>query len=419
MKLDVEFARKQFNQLDDDRGVVFCANAGGSYVANQVNRILNHYNAHTRVQPYERYASSAAAGEAMDRAMLGWATALNISPDELTIGPSTSINTYVMAQAVGAQLNAGDEIIVTNQDHEANSGVWRRMAQQKSVTLREWQVDRQDGLLNPETLTSLLNDKTRWVFFTHCSNITGTSNPVQAVTRQIKTYNPAINVFIDAVGHAPHQICDLKSLGVDGYVFSLYKVFGPHQSLMYIERETANTLAPQCHFFNTGVLRKWFNPAGPQHAQVAGCAGVLDYFEALHRHHYATQDEAPDAPAAMPRKLKRIGSLIHDHEEQLADPILDYLHNNRNVRLIGKAHTRDGDRVPTIAFRPLRESAHSVSSRIQDSGIGCESGHFYAWRLISDLGIEPDDGVVRISLTHYSSREEVGKVLEALDRALA
>ncbi len=418
MKLDVEFVRKQFSQLSDDPDFVFCANAGGSYVATQVNRILNRYNAHTRVQPYERYATSTAAGEAMDRAILGWAAALNISADELTIGPSTSINTYVMAQAIGAQLNEGDEIIVTNQDHEANNGVWRRMAQHKNVTLREWRMDRQDGLLNPETLASLLNDRTRWVFFTHCSNITGASNPVQAITRQIKAYNPAIRVFIDAVGHAPHQICDLKALGVDGYVFSLYKVFGPHQSLMYIAQNAMDSLAPQCHFFNTGSPGKWFNPSGPQHAQVAGCAGVLDYFDALYRHHYGTSCEAQSAPPAITRKLEQVGVLIDDHENQLAGPILDYLHHNRNVRLIGKPHTRDGDRAPTIAFSPLRASAQSVSSQIQDQGIGCESGHFYAWRLISDLGIDPDDGVVRISLVHYSNQEEVQKVLTALDNVL-
>ena len=418
MKLDIEFVRQQFNQLNDDPDFVFCANAGGSYVANQVNQILNQYNAHTRVQPYERYATSTAAGNAMDRAINGWAAALNISADELTIGPSTSINTYVMAQAIGSQLNEGDEIIVTNQDHEANNGVWRRKAQQKNVTLREWRVDTQDGLLNPETLGSLLSEKTRWVFFTHCSNITGTSNPVQTITRQIKAYNPGIKVFIDAVGYAPHRICDMESLGVNGYVFSLYKVFGPHQSLMYIDQETINTLPPQCHFFNTGSPGKLFNPTGPQHAQVAGCAGVLDYFEALYHHHYGMQNKVQDGSTTIAQIMERIGALIFNHENQLTKPILDYLDNNKYARLIGKAHTNDGDRAPTIAFKPLRASARSVSAKIQDRGIGCESGHFYAWRLISDLGIDPEDGVVRISLVHYSSHEEVQKVLVALDSAL-
>ena len=178
MKLDIDFVRSQFDQLGDDPEFVFASNAGGSYVCKQANQVLEHYNHHTRVQPYSRYASSAAAGEAMDRAHNGWAEALNISPSELTIGPSTSINTYVMAQAIGDLWQAGDEIIVTNQDHEANSGVWRRKALEKGVTIRQWEVDAETGLLDIETLFPLLRDNTRWVFLPHCSNIIGTVNPV-------------------------------------------------------------------------------------------------------------------------------------------------------------------------------------------------------------------------------------------------
>ena len=114
MKLDIDFVRSQFGQLDDDPDFVFASNAGGSYVCNQVNRVMENYNRHTRVQPYARYRPSAVAGEAMDRAHHGWAEALNIDSSELTIGPSTSMNTYVMAQAIGSQWGAGDEIIVTN-----------------------------------------------------------------------------------------------------------------------------------------------------------------------------------------------------------------------------------------------------------------------------------------------------------------
>ena len=136
MKLDIDFVRSQFDQLNDEPDFVFASNAGGSYVSNQVNQVLEHYNRHTRVQPYSRYSTSALAGQAMDRAKLGWAQALNIDASELTIGPSTSMNTYVMAQAIGEHWKPGDEIIVTNQDHEANSGVWRRKAHEKGVSIR-------------------------------------------------------------------------------------------------------------------------------------------------------------------------------------------------------------------------------------------------------------------------------------------
>ena len=411
MQLDIDFVRAQFSQLDDEPEFVFASNAGGSYVCNQVNELMEHYNRHTRVQPYSRFRSSHEAGEAMDRAKQLWADALNIDQSELTIGPSTSINTYVMAQAMGSHLKAGDEIIVTNQDHEANSGVWRRMAKEKGVTIRQWEVDLETGLLDPAQLLSLLNDKTRWVFFTHCSNIVGTANPVAEITKLIKA-NSTAKVFVDAVAYAPHHICDLKALGVDGYVFSLYKVFGPHQSLLYVNENARDVLTSQAHYFNAGHPDKDFGPAGPQHAQIAACAGVIDYFDLLHAHHFG------NSQSNLPDKMSDLHGLIQAHENQLAAPMLEFLSNHANTRLIGKTHINDNDRAPTIAFRPLKQSAESLVHTLQDNGIGTENGNFYAHRLITDLGIDADDGVVRLSLVHYNQQADAEKIVAALDRAL-
>ena len=411
MNLDVDFVRSQFDQLADDPEFVFASNAGGSYVCNQANDLLEHYNRHMRVQPYSRFKPSADAGEAMDRAHQGWAEALNIDTAELTIGPSTSMNTYVMAQAIGDLWKAGDEIIVTNQDHEANSGAWRRKALEKGVTIRQWEVDPDTGLLDIDALLPLLRDNTRWVFFTHCSNIVGTANPVIEIVKTIKS-GSAARVFIDAVAYAPHHISDLKALGVDAYAFSLYKVFGPHQSLLYVNRDIYGDLTSQAHYFNSGNPTKDFNPAGPQHAQVAACAGVLDYFDALHHHQFGDSDKTRN------QRLDDLYGLILQHENSLAAPLLDFIDNHSQLRLIGKPHTRDNDRAPTIAFKPLQQSSQSLTHRLQDAGIGAENGNFYAHRLISDLGIDPEDGVVRLSLVHYGNDDEVERILTALDAAL-
>ena len=411
MKLDIEFVRKQFDQLADDPGFAFASNAGGSYVCNQANEVLEHYNRHTRVQPYSRYSPSAEAGKAMDRADAGWAQALNIRPSELTIGPSTSMNTYVMAQAIGEIWKPGDEIIVTNQDHETNSGVWRRKAIEKGVTIRQWEVEPDTGLLNIESLFPLLRDNTRWVFFTHCSNIVGTVNPVANIVKTIKSGSNA-RVFIDAVAYAPHHISDLKALDVDCYAFSLYKVYGPHQGLLYVKRDIHGDMTSQAHYINSGNHAKDFAPAGPQHAQIAGCAGVLDYFDELHQHHFGASDNKRNA------KLEELHRLILQHENELAAPLLEFLHHHADVRLLGKSHTRDNDRAPTIAFQPLKQSAKSVAHKLQDAKSGTEHGNFYAHRLVSDLGIDPDDGVVRLSLVHYNNQHEVEQILQALDTVL-
>jgi cysteine desulfurase family protein (TIGR01976 family) len=411
MKLDIDFVRTQFDQLNDDPDFVFASNAGGSYVSNQVNRLMEHYNRHMRVQPYSRFKPSSLAGEAMDRAHQGWAQALNIDSSELTIGPSTSMNTYVMAQAIGAGWQAGDEIVVTNQDHEANSGVWRRKAKEMGVTIRQWEVDADTGLLDVNRLLALLSERTRWVFFTHCSNVVGTANPVAEISRAVKAASNA-RIFVDAVAYAPHHISDLKALGVDGYVFSLYKVFGPHQGLLYVNADIHGELASQAHYFNQGKPTKDFNPAGPQHAQVAACAGVLDYFDDLHRHHFGASERSRNA------QLQELHALILQHENTLAAPILDFLDSHADVRLIGKTHTRDNDRAPTIAFQPLKTSSRALTHQLQDQGIGTENGNFYAHRLVNDLGIDPADGVVRLSLVHYGNQQDVERILDALERAL-
>jgi selenocysteine lyase/cysteine desulfurase len=266
-------------------------------------------------------------------------------------------------------------------------------------------------LLDIDSLMPLLRANTRWVFFTHCSNIIGTANPVADITRMIKSQSSA-RVFVDAVAYAPHHISDLKALGVDGYAFSLYKVFGPHQGLLYVNGDAHKELTSQAHYFNSGNPANDFNPAGPQHAQIAGCAGVLDYFDELHRHHFGDSEKNRN------QRLDDVHHLILQHENELAKPLLEFLLDRADVRLLGKSHTNDNDRAPTIAFQPLNQSSQALAYQLQDAGIGTENGNFYAQRLITDLGIDADDGVVRLSLVHYSSQAEVNRILRALEIGL-
>jgi cysteine desulfurase family protein (TIGR01976 family) len=411
MKLDMEFVRRHFPQLRDEPEFVFCGNAGGSYVAQPVIDSLDHYNRHLRVQPYSPYHSSRTAGQAMDRARLGWSQALNIGEHELTIGPSTSMNSYVMAQALGAGWGPDDEIVVTQQDHEANHGVWRRKAEAQGAVVREWPIDPDTGLLDPDGLFPLLNERTRWVFFTHCSNIIGTVNPVAKIVSGIRQRCGA-RVCVDAVAYAPHHIPDMEALDVDIYMFSLYKVFGPHQGLMYLRAELQESMQSQSHYFIQDDSHKRFNPAGPQHAQVAACQGVLDYFGAVHQHHGGSE------PTSLTAMMQSVHAMAAGHEARLVSPLVDYLAHAPQVRLLGKTHCRDHDRVATIAFKPRDKSAGDVATALQSRGIGAERGHFYAHRLMAGLGIDPADGVVRISLVHYNTVAEVDRILVALEHAL-
>jgi len=411
MHLDLNFIRQQFDQIHDDANLVFAANAGGSYVCNQVNEIFEHYNRHTRVQPYSNFAPSSTAGDAMDRAKSLWAEALNIQLEELTFGPSTSLNTYVMSNAISSEWGSGDEIVVSNQDHESNIGVWRRKAEEKGVKIRQWSIDPETGLLDINDLLKLLNNKTRWVFFTHCSNVIGCCHPVQEIATKVREICNA-RIFVDAVAYAPHHICDMQALGVDAYVFSLYKVYGPHQSALYTSRDLQNELSSQAHYFLKSDVTKFLNPTGPQHAQVAACAGVIDYFDQLHQHHFGVGTQS------LAEKMQDNYTLFHEHEKSLAKPLLEYLSQNPAVRLIGKSHTDDDDRAPTIAFKPLHQSSAELTKALQAAGIGTENGDFYATRLIEGLGMDTKDGVVRLSLLHYNTLDDIERILNQLNRAL-
>ena len=243
------------------------------------------------------------------------------------------------------------------------------------------------------------------------SSWSGSSRPVCDLVARIRQQSAA-RTFVDAVAYAPHRVCDLRDLGVDGYAFSLYKVFGPHQSLLYIKRDLHADLAPQCHYFNTGYASKMFNPTGPQHAQVAACAGVIDYFDAL------IANAGGDGNRSRRAQLDSLFDAIGQHEADISSPILDCLDQHPKTRLLGKTHCRDNDRAPTIAFKPLDKSAWDVAAALQQAGVGAENGHFYAHRLLGDLGIEQEDGVVRISLVHYNSSDDTRRIVNALDAVL-
>jgi selenocysteine lyase/cysteine desulfurase len=266
--LDPAFARQQFPAFSEPslHGQAFFENAGGSFVCRQVIDRLGEYYRRLKLQPYYAYPAASEAGQWMDAAHERLAAYLGVAADEVHFGPSTSQNSYVLAQALRPQLKPGDEIVVSQQEHEANSGVWRRLAETGAV-IREWPVDPGSGLLDVGALDALLGERTRVVALTHCSNIVGAINPVAAITAKIRAAG-ALSV-VDGVAYAPHGLPDVDALGADIYLFSLYKTYGPHQGLMVVRRPVLERLGNQGHFFNAEAPRKRLVPAGPDHAQIA------------------------------------------------------------------------------------------------------------------------------------------------------
>ena len=322
----------------------------------------------------------------------------------MSFGPSTTANTYVLAQAFRQWLEPGDAIVVTDQDHEANTGPWRRLAD-AGIEVRVWGIDRDTGHLDPGALDGLL-DGAKLVCFPHCSNVVGEINPVAEIAA--RAHAAGAVTCVDGVSYAPHGFPDVGRLGADIYLFSAYKTYGPHQGIMVIRRSLGERLPNQGHFFNAGTLYKRFTPAGPDHAQVAASAGMADYVDALHARHFPDHAE----PAA---RAAAVHDLMRAHEVRLLQPLLDYLAARNDIRLIGP---RDAAvRAPTVAVEAARPGA-AIAEALAPHGIMAGGGDFYAVRPLEAMGVDTGKGVLRLSFVHYTSKAEVDRLIEALDHVL-
>ncbi|MDB4198220.1 aminotransferase class V-fold PLP-dependent enzyme [Ascidiaceihabitans sp.] len=408
MKLDIDFVRSQFPAFSELslQGQAFFENAGGSYTCGAVIDRLTRFYTQRKVQPYAAYEASRLGGEEMDEARVRMAAILGVDTDELSFGPSTTQNTYVLAQAFGQMMQAGEAIIVTNQDHEANSGPWRRLVD-RGIEVREWQIDPVTGLLNPEDLEELLDENVRLVCFPHCSNVVGHINPVTEITAL--AHASGAFVCVDGVSYAPHGFADVGALGPDIYLFSAYKTYGPHQGLMVIRRALGELLPNQGHYFNEDTLYKRFTPAGPDHAQIAACAGMADYVDALYDHHFSKRAKPVEHGVA-------VHDLMRSHETELLDQVLSAVQGRNSVRVLGTLDAQT--RAPTVAMA-LNRPAEPVAAKLAKRGIMTGGGDFYAVRALEALGIDPTkEGVLRVSFTHYTSQCEIDQLLEGLDHVL-
>ncbi|NQV46041.1 MAG: aminotransferase class V-fold PLP-dependent enzyme [Rhodospirillales bacterium] len=407
-EFDVDFVRNLFPQPCWEWS--FFENAGGSYVPQSVIDRLTAYMSETQVQPGGHYPLAAKAQARMDEGHDLMAAMIGADPDEVSVSPSTSFNVYVLAQALRPLWDEGDTIIVADQNHEANAGPWHRLAQ-TGINVVEWKVDAVTGLLDPADLDGLMNERTRLVAFPHVSNLVGEINDVAAITRQV--HAAGARVCVDGVAYAPHRAIDVKAWDVDFYLFSFYKIFGPHMGCLYGKREHLLEAHNQYHFFHgEKALPYKMNPAGPQHEMFASLVGIADYFDTVYNHHH-------DTPANnLHERVKAVFELAARHEEALSTRFLDFLYTKPDVRLIGTSSPDHATRAPTFAFTVKGRPSADIPPLTLDDKVAVSHGNFYAYRLTQALGLDPDDGVVRASMMQYTSFDDVDRLIKVMDRIL-
>jgi cysteine desulfurase family protein (TIGR01976 family) len=405
-RLDLGFARSQFPALAGDW--IFLDNAGGSQVLRAVADRVRDYLVSTSVQLGATYDASRKAAERVQEGVRAAATLIGADPGEVVLGSSATQLVSNLARALEDQLRPGDEIVVTNGDHEANISPWLRLAG-RGVEAKVWRL-RPDTLeLDLADLDALITPRTRLVCFTQATNILGTIHPVAEITRF--AHERGARVCVDGVAYAPHRLVDVHAWDVDFYFLSLYKVFGPHLGLLYGKREHLVELSNINHLYiGKDALPTKLQPGNLSYELAYGLPAVIEYLEEVGRR---------AGGAGSSRQL--LGTAFEAmalHESATLAPLLEYLAKAKGVRVLGVADPAPERRVATLSLVVEGRSSSEIPLQLDSRRIGIRYGDFHARRLIQDLGFAERKGVVRISLAHYNTAEEIALLCEGLDGVL-
>ncbi len=386
--------------LDGPGGTQVCADAIDAMTDQMRRGTANSGGSFATSQAID--ATTAAAREAI-------ADLLGANADEIAFGPNMTSLTIAVARALAREWQAGDELVVTRLDHDANVAPWLDVAADCGMTVRWVDFDPDNGQLDLASLPGLLNARTRLVAVGHASNAIGTLNDITKIAQIVRQYCSAI-VFVDAVQSVPHVPIDVVTSGCDLLACSPYKFFGPHQGVLWGRREILERLRPyKLRPSADNPAARRFETGTPSFEAQAGTVGAIKYLETL--------GGALD-PASNSRR-SRLTATMHRciaYETQLGDRLLAGLSTLPGFRLWG-APTMAG-RVPTFGMTFAGHDPHAIAAALAEREIYAWAGNFYAVEVISRLGLSDCGGLLRLGLCHYNTAAEVDRTIVALDEIL-
>ncbi|KAF7974668.1 hypothetical protein HWV62_11564 [Athelia sp. TMB] len=425
MTLNIDHVRSQFPSLAS--GYIYGDNAGGSQVTSDVIARITDYLTNTNVQLGADYSVGQLSTQRVADGPIAAKELFNAAdPNEIAFGASSTLMVENLTRAMEESIQEGDEFIIT-EEHEANCGPWKKLAARKGAAIKHWRPKPTSASNSYSVayaipdLLSLVSSRTRIVAISGCSNILGSIMPIEEIVRSVRSRAKEegaakVEVSVDCVAYAPHRQVDVRKWDVDYCFFSFYKVYGPHASALYIRAASLHALNSLAHhFLKVDRVAYKLQPGGPGYEIAYGTTGVLPYLLSL--------STGPSGPGTLQNSF----ALIAAHEQTLVEPLLAFLtapeQLHRGVRVVGDDKPGPA-RVPTISFVVTGQRALKSKDVVKffDSkgGIGIRYGHFYAYTLVDNLSpkLDIDDGVVRISLVHYNTVEEVQRIIEILKEVL-
>lgn len=406
--LDIEWVRSQFPSLQtqvNGQTAAFLDGPAGTQVPTQVIAAIQNYLVHSNANTHGAFSTSRRSDQIIAASRAAMADFFHCDPHEVVFGPNMTTLTFALSRAIGRELKAGDEILLTALDHDANFSPWKAL-EEKGVVIRVAGIREEDCTLDLDDLKNKLSERTRLVAVGYASNAVGTINPVGEITRL--AHAAGAMAFIDAVHYAPHGLIDVEQLDCDFLVCSPYKFFGPHSGTLYGKREHLERLRPYKVRPSSDEIPDRWETGTQAHELIAGIGAAVEYIAEVGRH---------ADPAAKTRResLAAAYRTTVAYERRLITMLIEGLQTIPGVRIYGITDpARFEERCSTLSLRIGDHPPATIAEFLDRRSIFTWDGNYYALNLTERLQVEGKGGMLRIGLVHYNTLEEVDRLLNAL-----
>ena len=370
----------------------------GSQVPKQVIDSISHYYRTFNANAHGEFITSLEVDRAVEECRETVAHFLNApSGKEISFGANMTSLTFSLSHALSRRLQAGDEIVITQLDHEANRGPWLNL-QERGFVVKEVKLN-SDGYIDYDDLEKQINKKTRIVAIGYASNAFGTINDIALARRLSKKVGAYL--VIDAVHFAPHFPIDVVEIDADFLLCSAYKFYGPHIGILYSRPGLLDKLP-------TDVLRTQIQDAPfrietgtPNFACLMGVKTAVEYI--------ASRGNGSNLREQIVTAMQDIAQ----YEHELAQCYYDNLREIKAVTLWGPDFS-DVNRAPTISITIDGINSKDAAKKLSEKGILVWNGHFYAVRAVEVLGLVEQGGLIRTGMLMYNTKDEVERLSEAI-----